>query len=36
MTSNRIDPGGEGGTPNDGLYGEATPERGIFFQASGL
>ena len=25
------DPGG-GGTPYDGLYGEAPPERGIFFR----
>ena len=32
MTSNRIDPGvGGGGTPYDGLYGEAPPGRGIFF-----
>ena len=26
----RYDP--EGGTPYDGLYGEAPPERGIFFR----
>ena len=25
-----------GGTPYDGLYGEAPPERGTFFQASGI
>ena len=24
--------GGGGGTPYDGLYGEAPPERGIFFK----
>ena len=24
--------GGGGGTPYDGLYGEAPPERGIFFR----
>ena len=25
-------PGGGGGTPYNGLYGEAPPERGIFFR----
>ena len=29
-------PGGGGGIPYDGLYGEAPPERGIFFRASGI
>ena len=29
----RYDPGG---TPCDGLYGEAPPERDTFFQASGI
>ena len=28
--------GGGGGIPYDGLYGEAPPERGIFFRASGI
>ena len=28
--------GGGGGTPYGGLYGEAPPERGTFFQASGI
>ena len=27
-------PPGGGGTPYNGLYGEAPPERGTFFQAS--
>jgi len=25
-----------GGTPNNGLYGEALPKRGTSFQASGI
>ena len=28
----RFSQGGGGGTPYDGLYGEAPPERGIFFR----
>ena len=28
----RVLPRGGGGTPYDGLYGEASPERGIFFR----
>ena len=27
-----LGPGGGGGIPYDGLYGEAPPERGIFFR----
>ena len=27
-----FEPGGEGGTPYDGQYGAASPERGIFFR----
>ena len=29
-------PGGGGGTPYNGLYGEAPPERGTFLQAGGM
>ena len=31
MTYNMSSPGGVGGTPYTGLYGEAPPERGTFF-----
>ena len=30
--SSRQTPGGGRGTPHDDLYGEASPERGIFFR----
>ena len=29
-------PGGGGGTPHNGLYGEAPPERSYLFQAGGI
>ena len=32
ILSKALTPGGGGGTPYDGLYGEAPPERGIFFR----
>ena len=33
LNQNRLKyPGGGGGTPYDGLYGEALPQRGMFFR----
>ena len=32
LDKNRLKYAGGGGTPYDGLYGEALPERGIFFR----